>query len=61
MNQGIYEELIIQLVSENLNKLEKDKFASYFANTLVLFLMVYAIINIIIYSFIEFKKLLYSL
>lgn len=26
MNQGIYEELITQLVSENLNKLDKDKF-----------------------------------
>ena len=26
MNQGIYEELITQLVSENLNKIDKDKF-----------------------------------
>ncbi|MFK7832459.1 MAG: DUF3427 domain-containing protein [Winogradskyella sp.] len=26
MNQGIYEELITQLVSDNLNKLDKDKF-----------------------------------
>ncbi|AEH00538.1 DEAD/DEAH box helicase [Lacinutrix sp. 5H-3-7-4] len=33
MNQGIYEELITQLVSENLNKLDKDKF--YLKKTII--------------------------
>jgi len=33
MNQGIYEELITQLVSENLKKLDKDKF--YLKKTII--------------------------
>ncbi len=33
MNQGIYEELITQLVSKNLNKLDKDKF--YLKKTII--------------------------